>query len=167
MSGLSFSDVERIRAVLVCIRPTDLFPASSYKGAIFQLGGTTEVAEGILSVYAGHLARPLGRLPAADPKTWWDLGRPVYLAQGPTEAQAASILAAEVQCQEADKSLVRTLASDALARIFTLRPGAPQVFFDGASVVPIPLSPSGEVQKRRIYEHRTAQNLRKALAYLG
>lgn len=166
MSGLSFESVERIRACLVCVRPQEPFPASSYKGAVFQLGGTTEVAESILSVYSPHLGRELGRLPAADPGTFWDLGRPIYLARGPIEAQTFDILAIEGQTQDADKNLVKIAASDALARIFDLGTDGPRVYFDGVTVSPIPLPAEGAWPHRRLFQLRTASNLRKALAFL-
>ncbi|MCP9786016.1 hypothetical protein KBZ04_07120 [Cyanobium sp. N5-Cardenillas] len=158
--------VERLRVVFACVRPAEPFPAASFKGAVFALGGSTETAEGILSVYAPHLGRPLGRLPAADPGSFWGLERPIYKVVSPIEALVVDILATEGQDQEQEGS-VRVAASDVLSRIYTLRPPNHFAYHNGLELVRLGLSDDGEVHRRRVFEHRTAANLKRALALLG
>jgi hypothetical protein len=159
---LTFESTERLKTVFVCVRPGMLFPAASYRGAILELGGTTEDAEALLERRLPELARSLRRLPKVSSATFWAMARPIYEATDePVVAQALRILDSEgARVCELDPREALGLMADALRRIFEVEQVHPRVFFDGRCVAHLPApEPGAGLQTRRAFRYETEENL--------
>ena len=167
-SFLSFEDVERLRCVLVCALPHDDFPFASYLGAVRQMGGSTEAAEGILEHFAPLLARPLSRLPATNPQLFWSSQR-LFAERKSVETslpeQIWGLIVAEGGAWSQDPRVVRAKVSDALRRIYSWAVPCSWVYFDGLQVRRIQMPEKG-VPRYRDFGFCTEANIKQVLKVL-
>lgn len=153
---ISFQDVERIRLVFATFQPGATFPYASYKGAVRELGGDNEVAEGLLAFYKPDISRCLRRLPATNPDLFWSSDRlncPAFFnGQALAEQVFGMILAEAGGVPSRDPAVLVAIIRDCLKRLWRLKYPRGWSYYDGMGWRQIPLIQGKPMPKRRHFD---------------